>query len=72
MWLSLPSSHSFLEVNRLQFSVMKNEHTQSAEQVYQEALDYLYGFIDLEKRTIDRYHASKMDRNALAFARTIG
>jgi dihydrofolate synthase/folylpolyglutamate synthase len=28
---------------------------------YEEALDYLYGFIDLERNVLDRYHASKMD-----------
>ncbi len=41
---------------------MKNEPTKTVEQAYQEALDYLYGFINLEQKTIDRYHASKMDR----------
>lgn len=30
-------------------------------QAYEEALDYLYGFIDLERKTLERYHASKMD-----------
>lgn len=28
---------------------------------YQQALDYLYGFINFEKTPIDRYHISKMD-----------
>ena len=34
---------------------------QDVEQAYQEALDFLYGFINLELKTLDRYHASKMD-----------
>jgi dihydrofolate synthase/folylpolyglutamate synthase len=28
---------------------------------YEEALDYLYSFINLERKTLERYHASKMD-----------
>lgn len=40
---------------------MENEEEEIIEQKYQEALDYLYSFINLEQRTIDRYHASKMD-----------
>ncbi len=31
------------------------------ERAYEEALDFLYGFINLEHKTLDRYHASKMD-----------
>jgi len=40
---------------------MKKERLQSVETSYQEALDYLYSFIDLESKTVDRYHASKMN-----------
>ncbi len=40
------------------------------ERAYEEALDYLYSFINLERKTLERYHASKMDparpRNLLA------
>ena len=31
------------------------------DRAYEEALDYLYSFINLERKTLDRYHASKMD-----------
>lgn len=41
-----------------------------SERAYEEALDYLYSFINLERKTLERYHASKMDpkrpRNLLA------
>ena len=42
---------------------MNKDITKTADQDYQEALDYLYGYIDLEQKTIDRYHTSKMDSN---------
>lgn len=31
------------------------------EEAYQAALDYLYSYINLEQKSLDRYHASKMD-----------
>ena len=34
---------------------------QNDDEQYQQALDFLYGFINLEQRVIDRYQASKMD-----------
>ncbi|MDX1412553.1 MAG: folylpolyglutamate synthase/dihydrofolate synthase family protein [Candidatus Promineifilaceae bacterium] len=40
---------------------MKKERLSTVDQAYEEALDFLYGFINLEKNTLDRYHASKMD-----------
>lgn len=41
---------------------MKQDDSPDAiEQAYQAALDYLYGFINLEHKTLDRYQASKMD-----------
>lgn len=57
----LPSSHSYLGGIGLQFSAMEKERVQAVEKSYQDALDYLYGYIDLESKTIDRYHASKMN-----------
>lgn len=52
---------SILTIYRLQFSVMENLEEINIEKEYQQALDFLYGFINLEQKTIDRYHASKMD-----------
>jgi dihydrofolate synthase/folylpolyglutamate synthase len=40
---------------------MEKEEQQVIDQAYEEALDYLYSFINLEQKTLDRYHASKMD-----------
>ncbi len=40
---------------------MIQERSQNLEHAYQEALDYLYGYINLELKTLQRYHASKMD-----------
>lgn len=40
--------------------MISQEHPQ-IESDYEEALDYLYSFINLERRTLERYHASKMD-----------
>ena len=40
---------------------MVSEEHPDFDPAYEEALDYLYGFIDLERNVLDRYHASKMD-----------
>lgn len=40
---------------------MEMEQQFDIDQAYEEALDYLYGFINLEQKVLDRYHASKMD-----------
>jgi dihydrofolate synthase/folylpolyglutamate synthase len=40
---------------------MSSEEELALENEYQKALDYLYAFINLERKTLDRYHASKMD-----------
>jgi dihydrofolate synthase / folylpolyglutamate synthase len=40
---------------------MSNQDNQADAATYQEALDYIYGFINLEHRPQDRYAASKMD-----------
>jgi dihydrofolate synthase / folylpolyglutamate synthase len=40
---------------------MSNHNDQADAATYQEALDYIYGFINLEHRPQDRYAASKMD-----------
>jgi dihydrofolate synthase/folylpolyglutamate synthase len=40
---------------------MNREEQSAVDQAYEEALDYLYSFINLEQKTLDRYHASKMD-----------
>jgi dihydrofolate synthase/folylpolyglutamate synthase len=40
---------------------MNREEQLVNDQAYEEALDYLYSFINLEQKTLDRYHASKMD-----------
>ena len=61
MCVTLPSCHSILVGNRLQFSAMEKEQSQTINQAYQGALDYLYGFINLEQKTIDRYSVNKMD-----------
>jgi dihydrofolate synthase/folylpolyglutamate synthase len=42
---------------------MGKEEQFHADQAYEEALDYLYSFINLEQKILDRYHASKMDPN---------
>jgi len=40
---------------------MNKEEQPLTDQAYENALDYLYGFINLERKTLDRYQASKMD-----------
>lgn len=40
---------------------MDTEEGLDIDRAYEEALDYLYGFINLERKTLERYHASKMD-----------
>ncbi len=40
---------------------MKEETLTPTERAYESALDYLYSFINLESKTLERYHASKMD-----------
>ncbi|MFN2122558.1 MAG: bifunctional folylpolyglutamate synthase/dihydrofolate synthase [Candidatus Promineifilaceae bacterium] len=40
---------------------MGTDEELTIDQAYEEALDFLYSFIDLERRTLDRYQASKMD-----------
>ena len=39
----------------------KPDQPDDVARAYEEALDYLYAFINLEHKTLDRYHASKMD-----------
>jgi dihydrofolate synthase / folylpolyglutamate synthase len=50
---------------------MSKENNNSEAAAYQEALDYIYGFINLEHRPQDRYAANKMDstrpRRLMAF-----
>jgi dihydrofolate synthase / folylpolyglutamate synthase len=39
---------------------MISEDLSDVDRAYEEALDYLYGYINLERTTLERYHVSKM------------
>ncbi len=51
--------HFFFRADGLQFLAMITEASEHEQ--YVKAVDFLYSFINLERKRLERYHASKLD-----------